>query len=133
MGLSWEGVPWRPTSLLLWIYNYTFKYKIFYMSDKILLSDMIQTLRGELEQAQLNAKGSKFKFTVDTVELELSVELTKGGEGSGGIKFWVVEAGGKYQQSDASMHKFKLVLKPGTADGKALDVGNEGSSKTSNK
>ena len=91
------------------------------MSNKILLSDMIQTLRTELEQAQANAAGSSFKFSVDTVELELAIELTKSGEGSTGIQFWVIEAGGKYQQENVSSHKFKLVLKPSSATG-SIDV-----------
>ena len=103
------------------------------MSGKILLSEMIQTLRTELEQSEFNASNSNFKFLVDSVELELSVELSKSGEGNTGIKFWVIEAGGKYQQENVSTHKFTLVLKPVTADGAPVQVSNSSVLKTSRK
>ena len=83
------------------------------MDNKIPLSDMIQTLREELEEAQEQSKKSSVKFSLDSVELELSVAVTKTGTGKGGIKFWVIEAGGEYQKENAMIHKFILKLKPG--------------------
>lgn len=85
--------------------------------EKISLSEMIQTLRSELETAQKNAKDSPLNLKVDSVELELSVAITNSNSGKGGIKFWVIEAGGETKQEEASTHKFKLTLKPYTDTG----------------
>ena len=80
----------------------------------ILLSDMIRSLREELSKAQEEGKDSDFKFSFDSVELELSVVISTTTGGQAGVKFWVVEAGGDYQKENSYTHKFKLLLKPGS-------------------
>jgi hypothetical protein len=84
-------------------------------NSKISLSTMIQTLREELETAQEQSKNSRFKFRVDSVELELAIEVSKGKSGTGGIQFWVLEAGAEVKKENSHAHKFTLVLKPGSS------------------
>jgi hypothetical protein len=81
--------------------------------NRIPLTEMIQSLKEELLEAQIQGKESKLQFALDSVEVELSVAVTKTGTGKGGIKFWVLEAGGEYQKEDSVTHKFTVVLKPG--------------------
>jgi hypothetical protein len=90
------------------------------MANDVLLSDMIQKLREELETAQTAGKDSDFKFTFDSVELELSVVVSNSGGGKAGIKFWVVDAGGEYQKHNSVTHTFKLTLKPGSAGSQVI-------------
>lgn len=87
------------------------------LNDKIPLNEMIQTLREELEKAQKNAENSDLKFKLESAEIELSIGVTKTGGGSGGIKFWVIEAGGEFSKENAITHKFTLHLKPTSSSG----------------
>jgi Trypsin-co-occurring domain 2 len=86
----------------------------------VLLSEMIQHLREELSKAQTLGNNSDFKFLFESVELELSVAITTTGTANAGIKFWVVEAGGKHENANAQTHKFKLILKPGSLQAKQI-------------
>ena len=58
------------------------------------LAEMISSLRKELEKAQQLADGSKIRFEVEKVDLELQVNVEKTSEGGGkaGVKFWIVNA-----------------------------------------
>ncbi len=101
-------------------------------NQKIPLSEMIQTLREELEAAQKESTKSNLKFETESVELELSVEVSKTASGKGGVKFWVIEAGGEYESQKSSTHKFKVVLKPKSKDTNgSFDVSDESYSKAS--
>ena len=60
----------------------------------IALADMIETLREELETAQMMGMQRSVAFGVEKVELELKVVLSRKVKGGGGIKFWVVSAEG---------------------------------------
>ena len=103
------------------------------MSQKIPLSEMIETLREELEEAQKKAKKSDLKFVTESVELELSVAVSKTGTGKGGIKFWVIEAGGEYERTKETTHKFTLKLKPKSQlTGGPISVSEESNTNVSN-
>jgi hypothetical protein len=101
--------------------------KPYQMANEILLSDMIQKLREELETAQQEGKDSDFKFMFESVELELSVVVSNSGTGKAGIKFWVVDAGGEYQKHNSVTHTFKLTLKPGSAGSQVISNARKGS------
>ena len=71
------------------------------------LVEFIQAVRQELVRAQQIA-GSDPLLKLDDVELEMSVVTTK--EASGGLKFWVVELGTKYDKEQT--HRVTLKLAP---------------------
>lgn len=83
----------------------------FAMADEkakgIGLVEFIQAVKQELVRAQQSA-GSNPLLKLDDVELEMSVVTTK--EASGGLKFWVIELGGKYDKEQT--HKLTVKLAP---------------------
>jgi hypothetical protein len=81
-------------------------------TDKLQLSDMIQMLRGELEKSQTQSKSAGIVFRTEKVELELKVAVEGTITGKGGVKFWVINAGGGLEKSNATTHTFKLTLTP---------------------
>jgi len=79
--------------------------------DAFELSEVIANLRQDLERAKRQGAGKDLQFSLDDVELEFPVVVTKEGDGKLGVKFWVInaEAGGKY--ANAVTQKIKLKLK----------------------
>ena len=65
---------------------------------------------------QPNDPGQELYFTVEDVEVELQVAVTKGGEGGVTAKFWVLEVGGKGTHEAATTQTIKLKLKPRMAN-----------------
>jgi hypothetical protein len=80
--------------------------------SEIELADMIETLRQELETAQMRGMQRAVAFGVEKVELELKVTLSQRVKGGGGIKFWVVSAEGSAEGSRERIHNFKITLLP---------------------
>ena len=80
-------------------------------NDRVELSSLIKSLRSELTKAQKEGEGQDLRFTVDSIELELQVTTTDQAGGGGGVKFWVFNASGKVDVSEASMQKMKLSMK----------------------
>ncbi|WP_371667177.1 hypothetical protein OG985_05940 [Streptomyces sp. NBC_00289] len=74
------------------------------------LSQMISALRDELEQAQLNAQEAHLRFGISGVEVEADVQVSKEWEGRGGVKFWVIEAGGSRTRGNSTSQHIKLAL-----------------------
>lgn len=74
------------------------------------LATMIEALRDSLERAQAESHGRKILFRVDAIEVEANVEVTKEHEGSGGVKFWVLQAGGSLSHSNIATQRIKLSL-----------------------
>jgi Trypsin-co-occurring domain 2 len=90
------------------------------------LGDMIMTLRSELLRAQSDPRSAQLAFTTGPVELELSVAITKRTGGKGGIRFWVVEAGGEHEHTGLATHSFKITLNPiDTSTGRSPLVSDE--------
>jgi ribosomal protein S3 len=83
--------------------------------NRIGLAEMIDNLRQELLKSQDMAGDSPIKFTVENIDLELKVQVEKANTGGGGIgvKFWVVNADMKGEQTDtnATEQTIKLSLK----------------------
>lgn len=87
------------------------------------LSDMIETLRQELQLSLERGSAHKVNFDVEKVELELKVAVSRKTRAEGGVAFWVLKlgAGGESQKDVA--HTFKLTLKPTWVEsGKALTI-----------
>lgn len=92
-------------------------------TDDLQLAEMIQVLRSELEKAQTQSEGAGIVFRTEKVELELKVAVTGTINGKGGVKFWVINAGGGLEKSNAATHTFKLTLTPHHPEtGERVDV-----------
>ncbi|MFF8431702.1 trypco2 family protein [Streptomyces sp. NPDC016566] len=74
------------------------------------LAQMISALRDELAQAQYSAAGEQLRFSVSGIEVEATIQVTKEHEGKGGVKFWVVEAGGSLKGGNSTTQRIKLSL-----------------------
>ncbi len=83
------------------------------------LSDMLETLRAQLQRSLERGRGQPVMLAVDKVELELKVSVSRRGKAEAGVQFWVVKAGatGELQRDD--VHTFKLSLTPKSAGGAA--------------
>jgi len=66
--------------------------------SEIGLGETIDALRAELAAAVERARDTDIQFPVAGVQLEFHVGVKKEGEGTAGVKFWVLElgAGGSY-------------------------------------
>ncbi len=82
------------------------------LGRNIPLSEMIESLRKEIEISIANAKDEDIRFRWEQVDLELQVLVEKQKEGGGGLKFWVLNASGKHARKDLSVHTFKISLTP---------------------
>lgn len=76
--------------------------------DGIGLSQAIETLRLELSEAQASGRDGEVRFGLETVDLELSVAVTKDANGKIGWK--IVEAGGSV--GTERTQTIRLSLKP---------------------
>src|SRR2546430_17489660 len=85
------------------------------------LSEMIQTLRLELEAAQVGGSYSDLRFQIEKVDLELKVAVSRTKKGSGGVNFWAINAGGELERTAETTHTITLLLSPisGTSGGRA--------------
>jgi hypothetical protein len=70
--------------------------------EQLALAETVEALRAELARAAAAGAGTAFQFPVAGAELEFHVAVTKTGEGSAGVRFWVVELGaaGSYAQEE---------------------------------
>lgn len=76
--------------------------------DGIGLSQAIETLRQELSDAQASGRDGEVRFALETVDLELSVAVTKDANGKVGWK--ILEAGGSV--GTERTQTIRLSLKP---------------------
>jgi hypothetical protein len=85
-------------------------------SDGMGLAKFLQGLRTELLESMKNAKEDlAFKLTKLDVELQVTAEQSM--DGSGKIKFWVIEAGAGGKIGASSVQTIKMSLQP-ILDGK---------------
>jgi len=84
---------------------------------KISLSEMVLSLRSELQKAQYQAEGQDLRFRVEDIEIELELAATQEGEAGGKVDFWVYSADLKGKMTDAITQRLKLRLKPLTPEG----------------
>lgn len=92
---------------------------------RIGLQDAISALRTELIQSVLASKNEPLRFEVGEITMEFQVEVERGLDGKGGIKFWVVELGAGAATKDKNVHKVVVPLKPVRTDGKPVLTGSE--------
>jgi hypothetical protein len=76
------------------------------------LAEVIGQLRAELVTAMAEGEGADLRFQLGSIDVELSVAVTKEVAPGAKIKFWVVEAGVDTKLSSAATQKIKLQLDP---------------------
>ena len=90
------------------------------------LSAALEGLREELETAWEQGAGKALRFRVSNVTLTLEVVARRETEGSGKIRWWLVEAGGGVTAGKETTQTLVLTLTPGVYDAqgnlKPLDV-----------
>jgi hypothetical protein len=83
------------------------------------LAKVIGDLRAELLSALAEGRDKELQFRLKPIELELQIAVTRDVEGSGGVKFWVIELGGKGSYENAMTHTLTLTLEPVGRDGQS--------------
>jgi hypothetical protein len=78
--------------------------------EQLQLAETVEALRAELARAAAAGAGAGFQFPVAGVQLEFHVAVTKTGEGSAGVKFWVVELGGSGSFAREEIQKVTVTL-----------------------
>lgn len=86
------------------------------MESKIALKDLVTHLRSELVEATSAAEGQVLRFGVESVDIELKVQVTRSDSAEGGVKFWVVNAGASLKDDDVVTQALKIRLTPGWVD-----------------
>ncbi|MCX4878826.1 MULTISPECIES: trypco2 family protein [unclassified Streptomyces] len=81
-------------------------------SEPIGLAEAIGTVRAELARAQAEGAESDWRFSVEQVSLEFSVQFHRAGEGGAGLRLGVVEARLGGSVSHDSTHRIQVDLKP---------------------
>jgi len=90
------------------------------------LSAALDGLREELEDAWEKGAGKTLRFRVSNVTLTLEAVARRETEGSGKIRWWLIEAGGGVTAGKETTQTLVLTLMPGVYDAqgnlKPLDV-----------
>ncbi len=93
------------------------------------LSAALETLRADLEAAWLEGQGHSVRFRISEVTLTLQAVARFDKDGSGRLRWWVVEAGGGVSSGKETTQTLVLTLAPALydAEGKPgpLDVSDE--------
>ena len=84
----------------------------------IALSELIKTVRLELQKAEKAGGDEQLRFRVDDVELEVSVEIQHAEALDGGFKLYVFEAGANQSDQTTHAHRIKINFKPLGPEGK---------------
>jgi hypothetical protein len=80
------------------------------------LSAALEGLRVELETAWKQGAGKAVRFRVSDVTLTLEAVARRESEGSGKIRWWLVEAGGGVTAGRETTQTLVLTLTPGVYD-----------------
>ncbi|GAA3134089.1 trypco2 family protein [Streptomyces echinatus] len=80
------------------------------------LSELLASLRAEIETARTEADGKDVRFKIESVDLELHVAVEKTKQVKGGVKFWVLSGDLTGGSKNTRTHVIKLRLSPETYD-----------------
>lgn len=84
--------------------------------ERIGLKQAIEALRVELSDAIASSANEQLRFQVGPINLEFQVEIEHSAEASGGMKFWVVQLGGKGSRTSTTAHTVSMSLTPVSQD-----------------
>jgi hypothetical protein len=76
------------------------------------LAEVVVALQTELLRAQKAASDTGIRFPVAGAQLEFHVALRKAADVHTGVKFWVIEAGGKAELASEEIQKVSITLGP---------------------
>ncbi|WP_157574126.1 trypco2 family protein [Nocardia jejuensis] len=82
------------------------------LKGRVPLSTAIEALRQELIQAWGDGYEQALRFKPLEVELTLEVAVTSGGRAHGGIKWWLVDAGGELARESVATQTVRMTLQP---------------------
>ena len=82
------------------------------MDEQPSLGELIRAVRRQLEYAQEADAGHLLRFDVDTVELDVDVEVSKTWTGDGGFDVKVLRAGASRESVHGSTSRMHVVLTP---------------------
>jgi hypothetical protein len=74
------------------------------------LSEMVETLRQELQLSMKASEGKGLRFKVEKIEIELQVLVNRAKEAGAKIEFSVLSAEAKHARDRGFVHTFKLSL-----------------------
>jgi hypothetical protein len=97
------------------------------MAERVELVQVIGQLRQELSAAMQEGEGEDLRFELGTVELELTVAVSREAGPNAKVRFWVVELGADAKVASQGTQRITLTLDPrrrGVA-GKPLISGSE--------
>lgn len=86
------------------------------------LAEAIEALRNELTKAWYDSQHSTLRFKPSPVELTLQVAVTSAGEGSAGVKWWLIELGGTVSRESMVTQTLKVSLEPRMLDEKTGEL-----------
>ncbi|MET9390450.1 trypco2 family protein [Streptomyces sp. NPDC006624] len=78
------------------------------------LTEVLETLRSQLTELTRDTEGKEILFALSEVELELGVEVTRGGGLSGKVRFGVVEGGADGTAGRKATHTVRVRLEART-------------------
>jgi len=84
--------------------------------DGVGLSQALEGLRGELEDAWSASQGRRVRFRASEVTLTLETVLRSDKEASAGVRWYVLHAGGGVKSGSESTQTIVLTLVPGLYD-----------------
>lgn len=79
---------------------------------RVSLSEAVDALRAELARAWQGAQSEAVRFKPTAVELTLEVAVTSAGKAQGGVKWWLVDAGGEVSRQSVATQTVKMTLEP---------------------
>ena len=98
---------------------------------EIPLAKAIESLREQLGEAMVAGLGKPLQFTLKEIHLELTVAITKSGEGTAQVGLWnILTLGSKGDYNKATTHTLTITLMPhlaGQPTQEGIDVADHGS------
>ncbi|WP_372671128.1 trypco2 family protein [Amycolatopsis kentuckyensis] len=91
------------------------------MADEVSLATVLEGLRDELEAAWERGRDRAIKFQASEVTVTLQTVARREADGSGKIRWYVVEAGAGLKSSEERTQSLTLKLTP-LIDGKPMQV-----------
>jgi hypothetical protein len=76
------------------------------------LSDALEGLRQELEQAWVNSRGSRVRFRAEAVKVTVEAVVRTDDKLGGKVRWWLLEAGANHDRSRETTQTLELTLTP---------------------